>query len=148
MSLLINFLFKKKYLTNFIFFLIGFCTCGFLFICSSNLNEDNLVFNYKTSSNQNENDKSKLTKHKLAIVVPFRDRFDELLVFVPHISKFLSMQSIDFKIYIINQIDKYRFNRASLINVGFLISMNECIIFTEKFFFSSLIDYHSSFMNI
>ena len=127
MTFFLNVFFKKKYLTNFISFLIGFCTCGFLFLISLNLNEDKLTSNNKISSNYNENDKINLSKHKLAIVVPFRDRFDELLVFVPHISKFLSMQSIDFKIYIINQIDKYRFNRASLINVGFLISMNECI---------------------
>lgn len=64
-------------------------------------------------------------KHKLAIVVPFRERFDELLYFVPKISKFLIKQSIDFKIYIVNQVDSYRFNRASLINVGFLYSMKE-----------------------
>jgi xylosylprotein 4-beta-galactosyltransferase len=65
-------------------------------------------------------------KHKLAIVVPFRDRFDELLYFVPSISKYLSKKAIDFKIYIINQADNYRFNRASLINVGFLFSQKEC----------------------
>jgi hypothetical protein len=65
-------------------------------------------------------------KHKLAIVVPFRDRFDELLCFVPIISKFLIKKSIDFKIYIINQADSYRFNRAALINIGFLYSMKEC----------------------
>ena len=65
-------------------------------------------------------------RHKLAVVVPFRDRFDELLSFVPHISKFLENKSIDFNIYIINQRDKYRFNRAALVNVGFLSSMKEC----------------------
>ena len=64
--------------------------------------------------------------HKLAIVVPFRDRFDELLYFVPILSKFLVKKSIDFKIYIINQADNYRFNRAALINIGFLFSMKEC----------------------
>lgn len=118
---LIHVLFKRKYLANLIYFLIGFCTCGFLFIVSSSLNEDKLALNQKTISNTNVKN-----KHKLAIVVPFRDRFDELLVFVPHMSKFMAMQSIDFKIYIINQIDEYRFNRASLINVGFLASMTEC----------------------
>jgi xylosylprotein 4-beta-galactosyltransferase len=63
--------------------------------------------------------------HNLAIVVPFRDRFDELLTFVPNISKFLNLKSINYKIYILNQIDDYRFNRASLINVGFLYSMSD-----------------------
>lgn len=65
-------------------------------------------------------------KHKLAVIVPFRDRFDELSRFVPHISRFLDRQGINYVIYIINQADEYRFNRASLINVGFLLSRNEC----------------------
>merc|ERR1712071_513797 len=68
----------------------------------------------------------KLTKnyaHKLAIIVPFRDRFDELLVFAPWMHKFLPKQltseNTAFEIFVINQADKYRFNRASLINVGY-----------------------------
>ena len=64
--------------------------------------------------------------HKLAVVVPFRERFDELLTFVPHMDLFLKKQGIAHKIYVINQRDNYRFNRASLINIGFLISRSEC----------------------
>ncbi|KAF7996378.1 hypothetical protein HCN44_002010 [Aphidius gifuensis] len=57
---------------------------------------------------------------KLAILVPFRDRFEELLSFVPHMKEFLDKQNIDYHIFVLNQIDRYRFNRASLINVGFI----------------------------
>lgn len=57
--------------------------------------------------------------YKLAVLVPFRDRFEELLTFVPHLTKFLRKQGIEHHIFILNQIDRYRFNRASLINVGF-----------------------------
>lgn len=70
-------------------------------------------------------DGSQLSRHKLAIVVPFRDRFDELLTFVPHISKFLHRQNIDYKLYIINQSPRYRFNRGALANVGYSIAKNE-----------------------
>jgi len=73
----------------------------------------------------------KLTKnyaHKLAIIVPFRDRFDELLVFAPWMHKFLPKQltseNTAFEIFVINQADKYRFNRASLINVGYWAAKN------------------------
>lgn len=59
-------------------------------------------------------------KPKLAILVPFRDRFDELLKFAPHMTKFLNDQKIPHHIFVLNQVDRYRFNRASLINVGFL----------------------------
>jgi len=58
--------------------------------------------------------------HKLAIVIPFRDRFDELLEFAPAIDAFLTDAGINHEIFVINQADKYRFNRASLINVGFI----------------------------
>lgn len=33
---------------------------------------------------------------------------------------FLNNQNIPYHIFVVNQVDKYRFNRASLINVGFL----------------------------
>lgn len=55
----------------------------------------------------------------LAVIVPFRDRFDELLQFVPHMTQFLDDQHIRHQIFVMNQIDRFRFNRASLINVGF-----------------------------
>lgn len=59
-------------------------------------------------------------KKKLAVIVPFRDRFEELLQFVPHMNRFLGNQKIPHHIFVVNQVDRFRFNRASLINVGFL----------------------------
>ena len=46
--------------------------------------------------------------HKLCILVPFRDRFEELLEFAPYISSFLTDQNVDHEIYILNQADKLR----------------------------------------
>ena len=60
--------------------------------------------------------------HFLCILIPFRERFEELNEFVPTISEFLSRQSVPHAIFVINQVDTLRFNRASLINVGFLKS--------------------------
>lgn len=62
------------------------------------------------------------TEHFLCILIPFRDRFEELNEFVPTISHFLNQQSIAHAIFVIHQIDTLRFNRASLINAGFLKS--------------------------
>ncbi|EFX83351.1 hypothetical protein DAPPUDRAFT_48345, partial [Daphnia pulex] len=59
-------------------------------------------------------------RNHLAVIVPFRDRFEELLEFVPHMHRFLSNQSVTHDIFIVNQKDNFRFNRASLINVGFV----------------------------
>lgn len=71
----------------------------------------------QTKPNLNTIDRN---KPKLAVLVPFRDRFDELLRFAPHIHAFLEQQHIPHHIFVLNQIDRHRFNRASLINVGFL----------------------------
>ncbi|XP_048584719.1 beta-1,4-galactosyltransferase 7 isoform X2 [Nematostella vectensis] len=64
--------------------------------------------------------------HVLGVVVPYRNRFEELLEFVPHMNKFLSEKKIRHRIFIMNQVDKHRFNRASLLNVGYLVARNEC----------------------
>ncbi|XP_014677989.1 PREDICTED: beta-1,4-galactosyltransferase 7-like [Priapulus caudatus] len=64
--------------------------------------------------------------HRLAVIVPFRDRFEQLQKFVPYLHRFLNEQKVRHIIYIVNQVDNYRFNRASLINVGFLQSKQLC----------------------
>jgi xylosylprotein 4-beta-galactosyltransferase len=65
-------------------------------------------------------------RHRLAVLVPFRNRHEELQEFVPHIHRFLSRQGVLHDIWIINQADSYRFNRASLLNAGFLMSRDRC----------------------
>lgn len=75
--------------------------------------------------------------HRLAVIVPFRDRFTELQLFLPHLHRFLTRQKLSFSINIINQNDSLRFNRASLINVGYhLVS--------RKRFFSLNVDVSST----
>lgn len=73
----------------------------------------------------NEHPEGIVNKPKLAILVPFRDRFDELLQFAPHMTKFLTLQAIPHHIFVLNQVDRYRFNRASLINVGFMYTKKD-----------------------
>ena len=65
-------------------------------------------------------------EHQLAVLVPFRDRYEELLQFAPHIHKFLNRQRIRHQIWVINQQDEYRFNRASLLNIGHLLTRASC----------------------
>ena len=67
-----------------------------------------------------------LSDHKLCIIVPFRDRFEELLEFAPNIKTFLQKQAVHNGVWVINQGDKFRFNRAYLINVGFQESSPSC----------------------
>lgn len=69
---------------------------------------------------------SKISDHKLCIIVPFRDRFEELLEFAPYIKTFLDKQGVEHEVWVVNQADKWRFNRAYLINVGFHESSKTC----------------------
>jgi N-terminal region of glycosyl transferase group 7 len=59
-------------------------------------------------------------KKKLAVIVPIRNCLRNLLKFVPHLTKFLNAQQIPHHIFMVHQEDLLRFNRASLINIGYL----------------------------
>ena len=72
-------------------FLAEECKCENA-ILTSNINEKTVK-----SSVQKSN-------HRLAIIVPFRDRFEELLTFAPHMHNFLSKQKLDFHIFVLNQV--------------------------------------------
>ncbi len=56
---------------------------------------------------------------KLAIIVPFRNREQHLVQFIPHMEKFLKDENISFEILVIEQGDNKEFNRAKLLNVGY-----------------------------
>ncbi|XP_055852877.1 beta-1,4-galactosyltransferase 7 [Episyrphus balteatus] len=115
-----------------LFLICGLCLCtgGLILLSILPLNSDcDCPNNIPGVSLKSKNDipSDTLTinsgsTHKLAILVPFRDRFDELLQFVPHITDFLRRQNVNHHIFVLNQVDRYRFNRASLINVGFLFT--------------------------
>eukprot|EP00045_Choanoeca_perplexa_P006286 m.53432 g.53432 ORF g.53432 m.53432 type:complete len:439 (+) comp13562_c0_seq2:71-1387(+) len=58
---------------------------------------------------------------RLAILVPFRKADQELKQFIPHMDAYLQQQGISYTIYILNQVDSYRFNRGLLLDAGFLL---------------------------
>lgn len=47
-------------------------------------------------------------EHRMAVIVPFRDRFDELLEFAPYLHRFLCTQRVRHQIFVINQADPFR----------------------------------------
>jgi len=55
--------------------------------------------------------------HKLGIIVPYRNRSEQLAVFRKEINDYLK---IDFELIIVEQSDKKEFNRGKLLNIGFL----------------------------
>lgn len=53
---------------------------------------------------------------RLAIIIPYRDRRDELDIFLPHMYEFLSNKQIDYKIFVAEQSDDRPFNYGKLCN--------------------------------
>lgn len=51
--------------------------------------------------------------NKLGVIIPFRDRFDELLTFVPHIHSFLKNQDVHHEIFVINQVIKLSYSNMT-----------------------------------
>lgn len=62
----------------------------------------------KVKGKLHESDNPEWGAHRLAIIVPFRDRFEELMEFAPHLHTYLNEQKIRHKIFIVNQVDILR----------------------------------------
>lgn len=106
--------------SNILSFLAGFTVSSFICMLMMTLPTEISVEKHRESDVEAASESR--TAHRAAVVVPFRDRFEELSLFVPHLSRFLANKSIAHDIWVVNQIDGLRFNRAALINVGFLSS--------------------------
>lgn len=69
-----------------------------------------------------------MAKKKLGIIVPFRDRQDEMFKFASHMQWFLA-DKLDYTIYFIEQQSPDLFNYGSLCNVGYTLAKDECDYF-------------------
>nr|XP_013805648.1 PREDICTED: beta-1,4-galactosyltransferase 4 isoform X2 [Apteryx mantelli mantelli] len=71
----------------------------------------------------------------VAILIPHRNRERHLLYLLEHLHPFLQRQQLDYGIYVIHQAGSTKFNRAKLLNVGYLEAMKEenwdCFIFHD-----------------
>ena len=56
---------------------------------------------------------------KLAIIVPYRNRYDQLLSFQEKIVKYLDNRDFNYCIIIVEQDNASAFNRGMLLNIGF-----------------------------
>jgi hypothetical protein len=60
-----------------------------------------------------------MDKHKLGIIVPYRDRANQLETFRRRMAFYLNQTGIDYNIFIIEQDGAKLFNRGMLLNIGF-----------------------------
>lgn len=71
----------------------------------------------------------------VAILIPHRNREKHLLYLLQHLHPFLQRQQLDYGIYVIHQAGNTKFNRAKLLNVGYLEALKEanwdCFIFHD-----------------
>jgi hypothetical protein len=76
-----------------------------------------------------------IARHKVAIIIPYRDREEHLKIFLRNIHPMLERQQLDYGIYVVEQFGNKSFNRAKLMNVGFLESRKlydyQCFIFHD-----------------
>ncbi|XP_051464464.1 beta-1,4-galactosyltransferase 4 isoform X2 [Apus apus] len=72
---------------------------------------------------------------RVAILIPHRNREKHLLYLLEHLHPFLQRQQLDYGIYVIHQAGSTKFNRAKLLNVGYLEALKEaswdCFIFHD-----------------
>lgn len=75
------------------------------------------------------------SRHRVAILIPYRNRSEHLNILMYNLHRFLARQQIDYGVFVIEQIDNEEFNRAKLFNVGFAQSMAlhdyDCFIFHD-----------------
>ncbi|KAK0078864.1 hypothetical protein PV325_002020, partial [Microctonus aethiopoides] len=76
-----------------------------------------------------------IARHKVAIIIPFRDRMRHLETLLFNLHPILLRQQIDYEIFVIEQEGNGQFNRAMLMNVGYVEALKEknfdCFIFHD-----------------
>lgn len=75
-------------------------------------------------------------RQRVAVIVPYRDRKRNLNIFLLYMHRFLSSQNIHYGIYLIEPVKDLKFNRALLLNIGFIESLKDfsewdCFIFHD-----------------
>ncbi|XP_064629551.1 beta-1,4-N-acetylgalactosaminyltransferase bre-4-like isoform X2 [Lineus longissimus] len=75
------------------------------------------------------------SRHKVAIVIPYRNREKHLKIFLNNMHPFLQKQQLEYGIYVVEQKEGTTFNRAMLMNIGFTEAMKQknydCTVFHD-----------------
>lgn len=75
-----------------------------------------------------------MTKFSSAIIVPYRNRSEQLDTFLIYMHNFLRQQNIHYRIFLVEQMDRKPFNRAKMFNIGSIYAAQAefpCLIFND-----------------
>ena len=59
-------------------------------------------------------------RSRVLIIVPYRNRSEQLAIFVPELNRFLSKQDLSYELVVVEHSGTAKFNKGSLVNIGFL----------------------------
>lgn len=73
--------------------------------------------------------------HRIAVIIPYRKRSQNLLRFLAHMHPFIYKQQIYYTFYVIEQFGNDLFNRGKLLNIGYTHALQDanydCLIFHD-----------------
>ncbi|CAH8552850.1 unnamed protein product [Heterobilharzia americana] len=73
--------------------------------------------------------------HLLAIIIPHKNQLKQLYITLSTLIPLLQRQYLCYRIFVIEQIDNYAFNKGKLMNIGFIEALKlfqfQCIIFHD-----------------
>ncbi|XP_028289205.1 beta-1,4-galactosyltransferase 1-like [Parambassis ranga] len=76
-----------------------------------------------------------IAQQKVAIIIPFRNRHEHLIHWLYYLHPILMRQQLDYCVYVINQDGEGVFNRAKLMNAGYMEALKEydyeCFVFSD-----------------
>ncbi|XP_035226531.1 beta-1,4-N-acetylgalactosaminyltransferase bre-4-like [Stegodyphus dumicola] len=76
-----------------------------------------------------------LARSKVALIIPYRDREEHLRIFLHNMHPILQRQQLDYGIYVIEETANMKFNRAMLMNIGYVEALKQydydCFIFHD-----------------
>ncbi len=75
-------------------------------------------------------------RYRVAIIIPYRKREENLKLFLRHMHPFLSRQQLDYGLYIAEPVQNVTFNRGILMNIGYKEALKDtdkwdCFIFHD-----------------
>nr|XP_049706718.1 beta-1,4-N-acetylgalactosaminyltransferase bre-4-like [Helicoverpa armigera] len=73
--------------------------------------------------------------YRVAVIVPYRDRKDNLAIFLRHLHPLLKKQLLEYRIFVVEQHGTEKFNKGSLYNIAFLETQRfgswDCLVFHD-----------------